>query len=398
MLPPSSTPPAATPSPQRPRPYLPALIPGGAGALFLLCLWWVGIRHELRPPSEFHSRHVLQQVMADTTAGRLLATADSLERVAGGLEAQRWRPGVLDTAVTRLVPAAARTRALADSVRGRVGAREAVLARRHAKRLLWLYAFCVDVVVCIFAGLIALGATLYVLRARQVSWRSAAGVLTVTTMLSAPPALLFFGQWYDFATPPYALVEAALGTEILRLVRASEGLHILAVTLIVWIGVFGAPTLPVRGPVNTDADAAGVAQLAQAGRLFRLALYTAAAMLVVYVAAMSSLFQWVLAFVNPDPTVFSAVKEMTESAVTARGLLASGLLVFGFGASAAIMRLIAMRLATSALPEASIAERETWAQQQGLGGTGFREHLKTVTAVLAPFITGVFAQILQNLK
>jgi hypothetical protein len=120
-------------------------------------------------------------------------------------------------------------------------------------------------------------------------------------------------------------------------------------------------------------------------------------MLVMYVIAVSSLFEWVLAFVDSDQAVAAGVEALAKSAITARALLASGLLVFGFGAAAAMGRLIGLELVTRALPDASATEREAWIQQQGLGAIGLGQQLKTVAAVVAPLVTGVLAQVLQSL-
>jgi len=397
----SSTVPETAALSRRPRPYLPALIPGGVVALFLLTLGWLGHRYELRPADEFHPQRIIQHVMNDTAAERLGRTADGLEVVADGFEAERFRPGVSDTAVKRLASAGALSRARGDSLRARVGSREVILAKRHAKRLLWIYASSVDLVICILGGLIALGVTFVVLRMRDVSRSWALIVMVAMIVLSLPAALLFYGTWYDSATPPYRLVRVALGDGVLSLARVSDGLHILTVTLIMWAGVFTTPSRPMRAPGAAPAgDAAIVAaarELAEGTRLFRLGLYVAAALLVVYVAAVASLFQWALAFVNPDQTVYGGVEALANSAVTARGILASGLLVFGFGASAVMVRLMGLSLATRALPEGSITDHETWTLQQGLVVTGLRQHLKTLAVVLSPFLTGVLAQVLQTL-
>jgi hypothetical protein len=168
-----------------------------------------------------------------------------------------------------------------------------------------------------------------------------------------------------------------------------------------WFGVFAAPpsaTWALSGAPATEVDLArGARELADTNRLFRIALYFAAAMLVAYVAAVSSLFQWVLAFVEPDKTVYTAVEELTNSAITGRALLASGLLVFGFGASAALVRLIGFNLARRALPQGSTVDREAWTTEQGLVAIDLRQQLRTLAAILAPLATGVIAQIVNGL-
>jgi hypothetical protein len=376
------------------------LVPGVAIGLFLLSLWWLGIRYELRPPSEFQPRNVIQQVIDEPAAAELRRAAAGLEETADALEERAFLDTATDSSAKALLARAERYRVRAQGLASQAGARDAVLARRHAKRLLWLYAAGVDIVVCILAALIALGATYQTLSKGR--GRNPMAVVAGMIVLSIPAALLFSWGWYDYATPPYALIQAAVGPQILEFVRGIDGLHILAVTLIMWGGAFTAPAVLFRRgaieALSSEAEIVHAArEIARRNGLFRLALYVASAMLVMYVAAMSSLFQWVLAFVEPDQAVASGVEALANSAVTARALLASGLLVFGFGAAAAMARVIGSELSERVLPDAAVTEREAWIQQQGLGGTGLRQQLKTVAAVVAPLVTGVLAQVLQSL-
>ncbi|HEX6368950.1 MAG TPA: hypothetical protein VF006_08455 [Longimicrobium sp.] len=367
--------------------------------LFLLSLWWFGARYEVRPRSEFQPQNVIHKVLDARAAAQLRSTADRLERRADSLEASAFLDTATDSSAKALLARAELYRARAQGLASRASARDAVLARRHAKRLLWLYAASVDVVVCILVGLIAVGATYQTLRTERKPRPMA--VAAGMVVLSIPGALLFSWKWYDYATPPYALIQAAVGPQILAFMRGSDGLHILAVTLIMWVGAFTAPAVLRRGAVEALS---GDLEIARAAReivarngLFRLALYMASAMLVMYVAAVSSLFQWVLAFVEPDQAVAAGVEALANSAVTARALLASGLLVFGFGAGVAMGRVVGSKLSMRALPEAAPTEREAWIQQQGLSAIGWGQQLKTVAAVVAPLVTGVLAQVLQSL-
>lgn len=395
------TPPAAEDLTQRPGIFYPALIPGIPVVLFLLSLWWLGTRYELHPPSEFRAENVVQQLIADSSAAQLRARGRRLVQAAETLEDSAFANAAWDTAAKPETARGRLYRIRADSLTSRAEVRDGVLARRHGRRLLWIYALGVDVVVCVLAGLLTLALTLGALLARRVPLRRALRALATMLALAVPAALLFWWSWYDHVTPPYALVRTAVGGEILDLLRAVDGLHILIVTLIMLAGAFLPPSAALRrarhAPVGSH-EVAGVArEMAQGNRLFRIVLYVAASMLVVYVAAVSSLFHWVLAFVNPDQPVFAAVEGLANSAVTARGLLASGILVFGFGLAALIGRASAWNLAQSAYPDASPGEREKWIVEQGLVPADLRQQLKTVAAVLAPLATGVLAQILPNL-
>jgi hypothetical protein len=368
-----------------------------AVGLFLVGLWCLGTRYELDPRSEFRPENVIQHVIADSTAARARSTAQGLTRAAGTLEAQAFQATTPDTAAKRLTALADVYRARAGSLASKAAGRDVVLANRHARRVLWVYAASVDVAVCIFVCLLALGSTYGAMRDRRPDRPHAPlRVLAMTVFLSTSAALLFYWKWYDFNTPPYALVGAAAGGDILRFMRANDALHILATSLILWGGVFTEPTIPPRAA--PDADVLRAARdIARGIRMFRFGLYVAAGMLVVYVAGVSSLFQWVLAFVEQDRAVFTAVESLTNSAVTARGLLASGILVFGFGVSALVVRLIVEELANRILPDASMDERKAWAAQQGLVAPDLRQQMRTVAAILAPLATGVLAQALQGL-
>jgi hypothetical protein len=395
------TPPAAEDPPQRPGIFFPALIPGIPVVLFLLSLWWLGTRYELHPPSEFRAENVIQPLITDSSAAQLRARAGRLEQAAAALEQRAFANAAWDTAARPETARANLYRVRADSLTSRAGVRDGVLAQRHGRRLLWIYALSVDVVVCVLAGLLTLALTFGALLSRRVPRRRALRALATMLALAVPAALLFWWSWYDHVTPPYALVRTAVGDEILDLLRAVDGLHILIVTLIMLAGAFLPPSAALRrtrrAPVGSHEIAGVARELAEGNRLFRIVLYIAASMLVVYVAAVSSFFHWVLAFVNPDKPVFAAVEGLTNSAVTARGLLASGILVFGFGLAALIGRATALNLAQSACPDGSPGERQTWIAEQGLVPADLRQQLKTVAAVLAPLATGVLAQVLTGL-
>jgi hypothetical protein len=390
--------PETPPLARRPKLYYPALLPGMAAAVFLFTLWWIGTRYEVRPPSEFAAENVIQQVVDSAATGRLHLRASRLYEMAESVEVKALENRMLDTVGSPISAQVTRLRARADSLRFQVFSREVILAKRHAKRVLWVYAFSVDATVCILAGLIVLVLTFGVMRERQIPSLWALGVLAAMVVLSLPPALLFMSKWYDAFTPPFDLVTKSVGKPVLDLVRTSDGLHIMIATLITWGGVFTGPTLLTHPPAkaSTFDQAFAERELAEFSRLFRLSLYVISAMLVVYVAAVSSLFQWVLAFVQPDAAVYGSIEALANSAVTARALLASGLLVFGSGTSAAVVRYMAMKMATNVLPEAGLAEHEEWAQKHALVGNDLRQRLKTLAVILAPFITGVLAQVLQK--
>lgn len=401
MLPPSRPPAPSGSATRLWQPSAAMLVPPVAVGLFLLCLWVLGTRYELRPPSEFQPENVVQPVIDDSVAVRLRRTAGELDDSGDRLEQRALQDTITDATAKALLARAQLQRARARTLEAKASERDVILARRHSKRLLWLYAAAVDLVVCILAGLIALGATYGALRKGPVRWREPRLVVPAMLALSFFAAVLFSWVWYDYATPPYALVEATVGRDIRWFVQANDGMHVLAVALIMCGGAFTAPpVLARRGAVEAvsgEAEAIRTArEIAQRNGLFRLALYVAAAMLVTYVAAVSSLFQWVLAFVNADPAVASSVEALANSAVTARALLASGLLVFGFGAATAMVRVVGLDLARVALPNGSAAEWEAWTEQQELVSTDLRQRFKTLAAILAPLATGVLAQILQS--
>ena len=121
-------------------------------------------------------------------------------------------------------------------------------------------------------------------------------------------------------------------------------------------------------------------------------------MLVVYVAAVSTFFQWTLEFVDPtQKQLSSGIQALTNGAVTARSLLASGLLLSLYGAATFMLRLMAGFLADQARPGVPVAERDQWLSDHGLAFTNWAQPLRPLAAILAPAATGVVSQFIQNL-
>jgi hypothetical protein len=358
------------------------------------------------PPSEFRAASVVHRLHDESRAAQLGRRADLLERHAELLETRAFDGAVPDSGASGLVARADLYRKWSASLDDRAAARDATLARRHGKRMLWVYSICVDVLVAALAVLVALAATFRALRGRKVPRLAAAGVLAGVFLLTLPGAAAFAWMWSHYSTPPWHLVEATVGKGVLRMAHFSVALHILAATLFVWPGVFTAPRLSRRhtvpGPAGVEAGGPEVEraarELAETIRLMRFFLYVAAAMLVVYVAATSSLFQWTLAFVDPaQEGLFAGVQELLGNAVTAHSLVASGLLLAGFGTSALQLRLMAGALAERALPDGSGEEREEWMKQHDVAAPGVQQQLQAVATILAPVATSVLAPLLQSL-
>lgn len=395
-----------------PRPFLPALVPGAIAALFLATVWSIGFSFGSKAASGFRPDSLVQQVIGVSEAAQLDSRARLFEHEANRYEQRADSflmhsfgrvgiDGVGGLLVKADTTAAGAMKKRADLYRQRVpkldsaaAAREVVLAAREAKRQLWVYIASLDVLVAALASLYAVGIAL-----RKVPHRC---VLTVLAKL-LPPALLaglvFACTWYDYNTPPYLWAAKALGDDVLYVARFSDGLHIVAVTLFALGAVFAGSALPPMGGELTPAAAERAARdVVEGMRATRVGLYVGATMLVVYVAAVSTFFQWTLEFVDPtQKQLFSGFQALTNGAVTARSLLASGLLLSLYGAATFMLRLMAGFLADQARPGVPVAERDQWLSDQGIASTNWAQPLKPLAAILAPAATGVVSQILQNL-
>lgn len=246
--------------------------------------------------------------------------------------------------------------------------------------------------------IVALFVAYRTLRQQEVPSAQITAAFLCVASLSLVGAMLFVWKWYDPPTPPYRLLRAALGPNVLRAARGNDGLHILTASLALWCGALMAPKIPISRPTRLSADEveARARELVESDRVFRLALYIATAMLVAYVAAVSTQFQWLLSFITPDAQVYGAVEALCNSAITARALLSTGILIVAAGGAAAVTRLTAYNLAQDALPSGSGDDRAKWTNERGLGATGLQQHLKTLAAVFAPLATGIVAQFLQG--
>lgn len=420
MSPSLQSPPAAVQVPAPPPPHparreplwramLPGLATGVAAAAVMVTAWVIGTAYDVRMPSGLRPEQVLTAPLEPAASSALRARAAVLARRGDSIEA---------AALAAALPAdgakAAREQAelygeWAAEMDARGHAGETAAATREARRILWVYSITLDLVVCTAAALVALGLVVWVLvrlrRERVVSSGLAAGVLTVGGALGVAVAAVFVRVWYDYGTEPFQLVGAAAGESVLRMVRFDDGLHVGTCTLFVvaCVMLLAAPRLlashPADGHPPTPAAAARDARLvAEALRTARGVLYVGAAMVVVYVATVSAVFQWTLAFVDAGrPALLQGVEALTQSAVTARSLIASGLLVAIYGPTVVSLRMMANGLAARALPDASLPEREEWMQAQGLASSNASQHIKTVAAILAPVVTGPIAGALQGI-
>ena len=70
----------------------------------------------------------------------------------------------------------------------------------------------------------------------------------------------FAQMWGEYATPPWNLVKATVGSNVLDITRFSAALHVLAASLFVWPGVFTA-AFRWRSAWKVAASAARVARL-----------------------------------------------------------------------------------------------------------------------------------------
>jgi hypothetical protein len=255
---------------------------------------------------------------------------------------------------------------------------------------LWVYVASLDLLVAGLASLIALGSGLK-------ERRRVAGVAAAMLIPAVLFGVLFACTWYDYHTPPYQLASSVLGRHVLRVAHISDGLHILAVVLFAMSAVFAGARLPRPGVTHDIASAEVAArEIREAMRATRFGLFVGATMLVVYVAATSSLFEWALAYVNPQPkALFDGFQAMANSAVTARSLLASALLLSLYGPAALMLRVMADDVSARIHPEP--VSRETWISEHGLGADNWLHPLKPLAAIVAPAVTGVVAQVLQGL-
>ncbi|MFL5386159.1 MAG: hypothetical protein ACJ8GN_26890 [Longimicrobiaceae bacterium] len=365
-----------------------------------------GARYERVPASEFRAGRVVQQLEDSSRVDEFRHRAALLEGHAERLDALAFDTAAPDSGASALAARADLYRKRAGELETRAAAREATLARRHGKRMLWVYSICVDLLVASLATLLPLAASFRALRQRKVPRLTAAAVVAGVFLLAIPGTVAFARMWSGYGTPPWHLVEATVGPSVLGVTRLSAALHVLAASLFVWPGVFTAPRLPRRaaGAGSTRAEASdpemerAARELAQTIRLMRYFLYVAAAMLVVSVVTSSTLFQWALSFVDPaQATLFAGVQELTRHAVTAHSLVSSGLLLAGFGTSALQLRLMSGTLAERALPVGSATERQEWMKEHEVAAPGVPQQLKALATILAPVATSVLAPILQSL-
>jgi hypothetical protein len=382
---------------------IPGLSIGVAAAAVLVTAWFIGTAYDLRMPGGLRLEQVVAAPLEPADPPTLRARAMTLARRGDSLEAAALA-GALPADGAR----AAREQAelygeWAARLDARAHATETAAATREARRILWVYSITLDLIVCTGAALFALGLVVWALvrlrRERVVSRRFAAGVVTVDGVLGVAVAAFFVRVWYDYRTEPFQLVRAAAGKNVLGMVRFDDGLHVGTCTLLVvsCVMLLAVPRLlashPADGHPPTPAAASRDARLvAEALRLARGVLYVGAAMVVVYVATVSAVFQWTLAYVDAGrPALLQGVEALTQSAVTARSLIASGLLVAIHVPTVFILRMRASGLAARALPDASLPEREEWMQAQGLSSSNPSQHVKTVAAILAPVVTGPIA-------
>lgn len=402
-------PPPPTPARREPlwRAMLPGLGAGVAAAAVLVTAWIIGTAYDLRMPGGLRPEQVIAAPLEPAAPSALRARAAVLVRRGDSIEA---------AALAGALPAdgakAAREQAelygeWAAQLDARAHAGETAAATREARRILWIYSLTLDLIVCTAAALVALGLVVWALvrlrRERVVSDGLAAGVLAVDGALGVAVAAIFARVWYDYRTEPFQLVGAAAGENVLRMMRFDDAFHVGTCTLFVvtCVMLLAAPRLlashPADGHPPTPAAARDARRVAEALRIARGVLYVGAAMVVVYVATVSAVFQWTLAYVDAGrPALLQGVEALTQSAVTARSLIASGLLVAIYGPTVLTLRMMANGLAARALPDASLPQREEWMQAQGLSSSNPSQHIKTVAAILAPIVTGPIAGALQG--
>jgi hypothetical protein len=411
-----------SPRPRRLQIYLPAslrrrprwrvLIPGFvtavAAASVVVTAWVLGDRFDRRVESGFDPSRAIAAAIDRETAERLHVRADSLGRRAEELEEAALDPGLPEATAEMHRKRAQMVAQASAKLRERASSGDAMLATREARRIVWIYSVCLDLLVCTAASLIALAVALQVLRLlvreNRVTPGFVAAVLAADAVLSAAVYLWFRKVWYDYETEPFVLIREAISPDVLSLMRFDDGFHVATITLflVACTLVLAFPKLPPSGerdPEGADPAVVGRAarDIAQSMRVIRWILYVGAAMVVVYVATMTAVFQWAMTYVDLTRADLRAgVDALTQSAVTARSLLASALLVSIYVPTTFTLRLMASDLAARALPEGSFPEREKWMEERGIAAAGATQHVKTIAAVLSPVIAGPIASFLQG--
>ena len=395
---------------QRPRwrVLIPGFVTAMAAASVVVMALVLGNRYDLRVESGFKPDRAIAAAIDRGTAERLHARADSLARRAEELEDAALVPGLPDAVAEAHRKRAQMFAQASTKLRERASSGDAMLATREARRIVWIYSVCLDLLVCAAASLIALAVALQVLRLlvleNRVTRGFVAAVLVADAVLSVAVYRWFVTTWYDYGTEPFLLIRQAIGTDVLSLMMFDDGFHVATITLflVACTLVLAFPKLPPSRERNPDgADPAVIGRaardIAQSMRVMRWILYVGAAMVVVYVATMTAVFQWAMTYVDLTRADLRAgVEALTQSAVTARSLLASALLVSIYVPTTFTLRLMASDLAGRALPEGSFPEREKWMEERGIAAAGAMQQVKTIAAVLSPVIAGPIATFLQG--
>lgn len=387
------------------RAFAPGAVIGAGVALALAMMWWLGVAYELEVDSGLQVESVVSQPVEPAAVAEMRERAKLFARRADSVETQALGVAADDSLLDAYRKRADLYREWSGRLEARAFSSGATLATREARQILWVYSVCLDLLVCIVGGFVALGLALRSLgtlpRARRVPPRLTAGLIVAAGVLALAAYFLFVGTWYDYQSEPYLLARAALGPRVIGLVRFDDGLHMASSIL---FGVAGFLLLARLKLSLADAGAPeprpateAAREIAESMRVARFGLFVGAAMLVVYVATVSALFHWTLAFVDPGrEALFASVQALTRSAVTARSILSSTLVVALYAPVALTLRLVAIDVAARALPDATVPAREEWMKEHGLASTSSFEHLKTLAAILAPVITGPLADLLQS--
>lgn len=376
--------------------------------LLLVTMWRLGATYDLAVGSGLQPDSVIARPLEPSAVAQLRKSAEDFERRADSVEARALHLALDGGALEGERKRAGLYREWARTLEDRASAQDAALATREARRILWVYSIGLDLLVCTITGLLALAVSLRVLggmrRDGRVTPRFAAGVLAATAMLAVAAYFVFVTWWYDYGSDPFLLVRAAVEPGVLAVVRFDDGFHVAVTTFgmaLVFL-LIAAPRLALArvwddGASGPSSIAAAAGEIAESMRLTRFVLYVVAALLVVYVIAMSALFHWMMAFVDPGrQALFAGVEALTRSAVTGRSLLASGLVVAFSAPLVVMLRVMAGDLAARALPDATMPEREEWMRKHGMAGANAFDNLKLLAAILAPVVTGPLADLLQN--